>query len=72
MVADGLLVLFVAIIIIGLFFFKSRRDRRKGVFATPAAQNFQSSYVPAQNQFDIPLEQQGMPPAYQQSRPVYT
>ena len=72
MIANALLIVFVAALIAGAFFLKSRRDRRKGVFGTPAAQNFQSAYVPAQNQFDIPLEQPGMPPAYQQSRPMYT
>ena len=72
MVVNGLLIVFVAAVIAGCFFLKSRRDRRRGAFTTPAAQNFQSAYVPAQNQFDIPLEQQSMPPAYQQSRPMLT
>jgi len=70
MILDGALIIFVAVLIAGGFFFKSRRERRRGVFATPAAQNFQSAYVPAQNQYDIPLEQQGTPPAYHQSRPL--
>lgn len=72
MIVVGLLIIVVLGLLAGAFFLKSRRERRRGVFATPAAQNFQGAYVPAQNQFDIPLEQQGTPPAYHQSRPLYT
>jgi len=70
MIVDGLLIIFVAVLIAGSFFFKSRRERRQGVFATPAARNFQSAYVPAQTQSDIRLERLGTPPVYDQSRPL--
>jgi protein-S-isoprenylcysteine O-methyltransferase Ste14 len=61
-------ILIVTFLYFGALFIHNRRRRRKAVYHTPAAQNFQSAYIAPQHQYDIPLAQGGSPPPY--SRPA--
>jgi len=48
----------------GAVMLKNRRQRRKNVYSTPAAQNFQEGYLNEQYGSAIPLRDTGNPPAY--------
>lgn len=63
-ISYAIVIIFISIILVVSSFIHNRRRRRKAVYGTPAAQNFQSAYVPAEYQNDIPLAYAGAPPAY--------
>lgn len=72
-----ILIIIVAFLYCGAIFVHDRRRRRKAVYQTPAAQNFQAAYIPPEHQYDIPLAQGGgggggppPPPPYSNSRPL--
>ena len=51
----GLLILFVALLIAAIFFWKIRRDQRKAPYQTTAAQNFQSACKLFPDDFSFPV-----------------
>ena len=60
----AILVVFVAVLMAGLLFWKSKRDRRKAIYNGPHAQNFNEG-LHQQDASDIQLNQMGPPPGYQ-------
>jgi len=58
------IVILVGLLMTGAILLKNRRQRRKNVYSTPAAQNFQEGYESQQYGSDIPLRNTGDPPAY--------
>lgn len=53
-----------AVMLSGALILKNRRQKRKGVYSTPAAHNFQEAYLGEQYGGSIPLHNTGAPPAY--------